>query len=97
VIVQETTLHLNFVVFEDKSGPSYDYAGTGSVVASFEDSAQTVYDKARSLITNWLDYERPWAIATIDSLSLYEVRPIKNPCLSLCEHFAVEESTRGRL
>ena len=90
MIVLETTLHLNLVVFERKPGPSYDRFGSESVVASLEDSAQTIYDKAHSLITEWLSDDDPWNIATIHSLPLYEVRPIKNPCLAFYEYFAVE-------
>jgi len=90
VIVLETTLHLNFVVFERKPGLSYDHFGSGSVAASLEDSAQTIYDKAHSLTAEWLSDDDPWNIAIIHSLSLYEVRPIENPCLTFYEHFAVE-------
>jgi len=37
-----------------------------------------------------LDAEDPWTVATIDSLSLYEVRGIKNICSTLHERFAAE-------
>ena len=43
-----------------------------------EDSAQTIYDAARSLITRRLDAENPWTIATIKNLTLYEELRIEN-------------------
>ena len=77
-------------MFEQKSRSSYENFGSESVVTFPEDSAQTIYDVARSLITGSLNVEDPWTIATIDSLSLHEVRGIKNLCLTLHEHFAAE-------
>jgi len=81
----------NFVMFEQKSRSSYDNFGSGSVVAFSEDSAQTIYNSARSRITTWLDAEDPSTVATIDSLHLYEVGGgIQNLCSALHERFAAE-------
>ena len=71
------TLDFNFVMFEQKSGVSYDDFGSGSVVGFPQDSAQMIYDAAHSLIARRLSGEDLWATATIESLTLYEVRVFK--------------------
>ena len=73
MVAPETSLRFNFAMFEQKSRSSYENFGSESVVTFPEDSAQTIYDAARSLITRSLYVEDPWTIATVDSLSLYEV------------------------
>jgi len=79
------TLRFNFVMFEQKSKSSYESFGPGSVAASPEDLAQTIYDTARSLITGSLNAEDLWTVATIDNLFLYEVRRIQDLCLTFHE------------
>jgi len=62
-----------------------------------EDSVQTIYDTARSLITRLLDAEDPQTVATIDNLTLHEVRSIRTLCLTLHERFAAERWIPGAL
>lgn len=95
MITLETSLRIKFAMLELKSKDSYDNFGSGSAVASLEDSTQTIYDAARSSIVQLLTDEDPWTTATVDSLSLYEVRHIRNPHSTLHEHFAVGWSIRG--
>ena len=75
-------------MFEQTHRSSCDSFGSGSVTAFPEDSAQTVYDAARSLIIGGLSTDEN--IVTIDGLSLYEVRGIRNLYLIPPERFAVE-------
>jgi hypothetical protein len=84
-VIALETLRFNFVMFEQNSESSYDDFGPGSVVASPEDSTQTIYDAARSSITGSLDAEDLRTVATIDNLLLYEVRRIQGLCLTLHE------------
>lgn len=73
------TLCFNFVMFEQISMFSYEYFGSGSVVGFPEDSAQTIYAVAHSLIARRLDGEDPWTVATVKNLSLYEMLRVENP------------------
>ena len=61
------------------------------------DSAQTIYSAAHSIIIDALHCESQWTIPTIDSLLLLEVRCIQKLCLTLRERFAGEGPTPGRL
>jgi hypothetical protein len=76
MIIPET-LRFDFVMFEEEHKSSYKYFGPGSVMAFLEDSAQIIHETARSLITRSLKLEDRSTLATIDDLSLYEVRRIQ--------------------
>ena len=91
----EISVCFKFVMLEEKSRSSYDNLGFESVVTFPEDSTQTIYDAARSCITKMLSRDED--VATIDNLRLYEVRLVRNVCLVLHEHFAVEKSIRGAI
>ena len=95
-------------MFEQKCRSSYDNFGSGSAVGFPEDSAQTIYDAAYSLIANRLNCEDPWTVATIKNLTLYEVLrienlplhevlSIQNLWLTFREYFAGELSIRAGL
>ena len=88
----EISVCFKFVMLEEKSRSSYDNFGSGSVVTFPEDSIQTIYDAARSLIAKGLSIHEN--VVTIDNLCLYEVRLVRNVCLILHERFAVEKSIR---
>ena len=64
-------------MFEQESRDTYEDLGFGSLVGFPEDSAQTIYDAARSLIARRLAGEDLCAAITIKSLTLYEVRVSK--------------------
>lgn len=85
------------MIFENPSRFSFDIFGHGNVVASPDDSAQTIYDAARRVTTRSLQNEDPWTVATIDWFCLREVGRIKKLCLTLSECFAGEGSIRDGL
>ena len=81
----------------ERSFDSYENFGPGHVMAFPGDSAQKIYDAARSDILNLLRIESSNFIYTIDSLSVHEVRYIQNLCLTPCERFTGEGSIRDGL
>jgi len=88
---------LAFVMFAKKLGPLYDNFGSGSVVASQEDTAQNILAAGRSRITTLSDAEHSFTVTTIGRLFLYEVRHIQNHRLTPHEHPTGEGSMPGGL
>ena len=75
-------------MFEQKFRTSHIGLGSESVVAYMGDSAHKIYDAARSFITRPTQNQED--IATIHSLSLYEVRMLDTFVYPLREPFAGE-------